>query len=135
MSTPLFISEATIFPTLSGGGLITGVSLTSQPTWNSGNTVVPTTTEQTLIEKIRFCAQAFSTDAGQLVLSVATSGNSPIVLATYDIPAGTSTRWSSGELRVNVLLPVGWKLHAQHDVQKSASYVQIAISAHGGVVR
>lgn len=132
--TPLFVQEATFGPDGGTGGRILGVSLTSEPTWSAA-AIVDTTTEQTLVESIRYTAVAFSTDAGQLVLAMQHGNAAAVPIGSWEIPAGTASQWASGEIRLGILMPVGWKLRAMHNIQKSASYVEIVVSAYGGIVR
>jgi hypothetical protein len=133
MSTPLFVRTPTV-----GKGTIAvlGASLAAF----SGATVMADLTdvaaEATLIEEVAWCAQAFSTQAGMLILALVDGSGNRRLVGAYSIAAGSASLFANGRVQLGLTIAPGYKLVAAHNVQDSLSaYANLDLVPLGGVVR
>lgn len=135
MSTPLFIREPVSAPVAAvpGDGTTPG-NFPLGPTTDAVE-------EATLVEEIRYCAQGFSTNAGEIVVwamlpDPGTGGGLlPVRVMAADVAAGTATSRASGSIECNFALAPGSSLFVKHDVQDGGGDALFDFAAFGGIVR
>jgi hypothetical protein len=134
MSGPLFIRQVILDPVGIGGQILTPYAGLA---WVD---LIPVVAEETLIEEIRWGTQVYSTiDSELLVGAYGDAGVGPQLyapIATYDLPAGTSTRHASGIIKLNLAVPVGWKLRVATNMAIAGpAYELLTLAAAGGILR
>lgn len=133
MSTPLFERTAT---NGTNTAAVLGASLASYSGSTSMVDLCALTDEPTLIEEVRWCAQKFSTAAGQLVLALVDGSSNRRLVGAYPVDAGSSTLFASGAVRLDLTIAPGFKLVAAHDVKDNvAAYTDVDLVLVGGIVR
>jgi len=134
MSSPLFIRQVSLAPVGIGGQVLdpyAGIA------WVD---LIPVVAEETLIEELRWGTQVFSTiDSELMVGAYGDAGVGPQLsapIATYALPAGTSTHHASGVIRLNLAVPVGWKLRVATNMAIAGpAYELLTLAAVGGILR
>jgi len=141
---PMFIRQPVIGVNfvVNGGAppvpAITGASLAA-PNWHL---LFYDVQEATLVEEIRWCAKANSTDAGALSVAVvdASYGN-PLYyyeVGSYALAAGVVAPGpkASGVITLNLPLAAGFSLYVAHNVKLTGSYTDLDIIAgSAGILR
>ena len=135
MSTPLFIREPVA--KLAQAALGVDHSNLTAVVFADVVRITDATTETIHVERVAWVAAIAGTDTGNLVLyltSDAAVRGAPV--RSYPIAAASASGvLASDEVEVNIDVPAGFYLQASHDVQKTASYRSLYLSALGGIVR
>lgn len=134
MSTPLFIR--TPFAGNGAGGIL-GEDLSTYADTDAFTELTDFVAEPTLVEEVAWCAQKFSTLAGELIVGMIDAGYNWRLIGAYTLPAGSSTLFASGRIALDVVLPTGFKLGVRHAVKVlgGGSFATLDIVPLGGVVR
>lgn len=133
MSTPLFIRTPTVG---SGTVAIAGASLANYSGATAMSDLTGVAAEATLIEEIAWTAQAFSTQAGMLILALTDGNGNRRLVGAYPLAAGSASLFASGRIQLGVTIAPGFKVVAAHNVQDAASaYANLDVVPLGGVVR
>lgn len=134
MSTPLFIRT----PMVGNGTVaIAGLSLAAYSNATAMSDLTSVAAEATLVEEIAWCAQAFSTQAGMMILALVDGSGNRRLVGAYTIPAGSTSLLASGRIQLGVTIPPAYKLVVAHNVQNAAvsAYVNLDVVPLGGVLR